>query len=181
MWLPAAKKMKAREPIPRSDGPFVSIKKRKDQRWQVYVRLDDGRSATTTCKTQADAKDRAADFVAGVGVKMPSDKPAVTATRKSARGHATPGPCKARRVSSHYVPGPGRGHHTPVTRATIVLEALKKQLVLDFAEGVLSVECKEIDELFHHALGLVSLGCEKLSTDALFEATDTVIQRQQRE
>ena len=64
MWLPAAKKMKAREAIPRSDEAFVSITPRKDKRWQVYVRLPDGRSATTTCKTQADAKDRAPDFVA---------------------------------------------------------------------------------------------------------------------
>ena len=61
MWLPAAKKMKAREAIPRSEGPFVSIKKRKDQRWQVYVRLDDGRSGSTTCKTHADAKDLIAE------------------------------------------------------------------------------------------------------------------------
>ena len=92
MWLPAAKQMKAREAIPRSEGPFVSIKKRKDQRWQVYVRLDDGRSGSTTCKTHADAKDRAADFVAGVGVKLPSEKALVTPSRKSARGHPDPSP-----------------------------------------------------------------------------------------
>ena len=63
MRLPAAKKQKDKEEIPRSAEPVVNISPRHDGRWKVYVRLEDGRTAHTTWKTEADAKDRAADFV----------------------------------------------------------------------------------------------------------------------
>jgi hypothetical protein len=42
MWLPAATKQRAREAIPRSEEPVVTITRRKDGRWKVYVRNPDG-------------------------------------------------------------------------------------------------------------------------------------------
>ena len=183
MWLPAATKQRAREAIPRSEEPVVTITRRKDGRWKVYVRNPDGSSAHTTCKTEADARDRAADFVAGVGVKSPGASPAAPqASRKSARGHPEPSPPPPpKRVSQNYIPGPGRGHHTKVSRATLALAALKKQLVLDFAEGVLTTDIKEMDELFCKALETIHRSTPSTSWSAMASAADFVIQRHHRE
>jgi len=79
-WLPTAKTMKAREAIPRSCEPTVTVKRTKNERWNVYVRLPDGRQGRTTCNTEKDAKDRAQDFLAGVDVKLPG---AATSTTTS--------------------------------------------------------------------------------------------------
>ena len=79
-WLPTAKTMKAREAIPRSCEPTVTVRRTKNDRWNVYVRLPDGRQGRTTCNTEKDAKDRAQDFLAGVDVKLPG---AATSTTTS--------------------------------------------------------------------------------------------------
>ena len=180
-WIPSARATKAREAIPRPAGPTVTIKEQSDKRWSVYVRLEDGRQGRSTCKTEKDAKDRAKDFLAGVDMKQPGAADAASpVSRKSGRNHSDPTP-PAKRVSTNYVPGPGRGRHTPVTQASHALAALKKQLVLDFAEGILSPDIKDIDEMFHVALEQIYEHSNNLSMGSLFTATNTLIACQRRE
>ena len=185
-WLPTAKTMKAREAIPRSCEPTVTVKRTKNERWNVYVRLPDGRQGRTTCNTEKDAKDRAQDFLAGVDVKLPGAATSTTTStaagsRKSGRRHADPITHAPKRVSTNYVAGPGRGHHVPVTRATLALQAMKKKIVLDFAEGLLSADIKEMDDVFIKALELVYSSTDATAFSHLSAAADIVIKRKHRE
>ena len=172
--------MQAREAVPRSEEPTVTISQRKDKRWHVYVRLPDGRSCNSTCKTQKDAKDRAEDFLAGLDVKLPGAATgAAAACRKSSRGHTEPAPAP-KRVSPNYVAGPGRGHKDRVTRATLAFTALKKQLVLDFAENIMNTDVREMDELYMKALDTIYSG-RLVADKVLFDASQTVILRHRRD
>ena len=173
--------MQAREAVPRSEEPTVTISQRKDKRWHVYVRLPDGRNCNSTCKTQKDAKDRAEDFLAGLDVKLPGAATgAAAACRKSPRGHDGPTPPPPKRVSPNFVAGPGRGHKDRVTRATIALTALKKQLVLDFADSVLTTDVCDMDELFIKAHETIH-SSRVMADKVLFDASETVILSQKRE
>ena len=179
-WLPSAKAMKAKEAIPRSPEPTVTIKRQRDGRWSVYVRLADGRQGRSTCKTEKDAKDRAEDFLAGLDVKLPGAATgAAAACRKSPRGHTEPAP-PPKRVSPNYVAGPGRGHKDRVTRATLAFTALKKQLVLDFAENIMNTDVREMDELYMKALDTIYSG-RLVADKVLFDASQTVILRHRRD
>ena len=63
----ALKKQRPREPIPR-EGQQVSIKKRKDGRFSVYVAIKGTPiKFNSTVSSLADANEKALDFLAGIG------------------------------------------------------------------------------------------------------------------
>ena len=155
--LDAAKKQRLREVIPK-DGPTVKISQGKDGRHRVYVALNDGtkRKYNSTCRTAKDARDRVADFLAGIGTEHREPAVLPQSVRESPRHHMKSDVQPPRKYNkTHHVAGPGRGIHTPTTRASALIEGEKLALSKALMDGLVDTDFMQTEHIYQRALEII--------------------------
>ena len=148
------KKQRPREPIPR-EGQQVSIKKRKDGRFSVYVAIKGTPiKFKSTVSSLADANEKALDFLAGIGPESRAAE-CTESTRASPRNHVPSVPMPRRSYNkTNHVPGPGRGIHEPTTRASALIKAEQINLAKALVDGLISSDFQSAEEIYEKAFAV---------------------------